>query len=380
VEWVGPILFIVPYLFGRFWWISRLVVVLLFIGLHAGIAATMYIGLFPWLCMVMWFIFIPGPVWDKLFAYFRKKDFGKLRIFFDAECGFCKKSVFLIREFCLLPEVKIEEGQSDPSILKDMQKNHSWVIVNAQGQRFFHFDAFIEVVKHSPLCFWKSAFFSSSPVRTVGGVIYRWVSSHRELMGKFSQFFLWSEPKKTFLVITGLREILGVFILLTLINWNLTTIKKLRYSSPFFESATRFLHLYQEWNMFAPFPKMDNVWIEVVGVLSDGTTLEILTGDTDVFRVKDQDFARNVPNEHWRKFYLNASSRADYLRFYGGFLCRKWNNREIRKNNLTLRKMEIITYSQMNLPDGKRGGIERKLSWKHWCFDEDYKSEARLGH
>jgi hypothetical protein len=42
--------------------------------------------------------------------------------------------------------------------------------------------------------------------------------------------------------------------------------------------------------------------------------------------------------------------------------------------------MEIITYSQMNLPDGKRGGIERKLSWKHWCFDEDYKSEARLGH
>ncbi len=376
VEWLGPVLLITPFLFGRFWWVSRLVVVMLFIGLHAGIAATMYIGLFPWLCIGMWLLFIPGPAWDKLFSYFRKKDFGKLTIYFDADCGFCKKSVYLIREFSLFPEVKISEGQSDPSIMKDMQKNHSWVIVNEKGERFFQFDAFIEIVRHSPLCFWKAPFYSLSPIRGIGSGIYKWVSGHRDFMGKFSQCLQWTEPKKSFLTITGLREIFGLFILLTLINWNLTTIKKIKYSSPFFESVTRFLHLYQEWNMFAPFPKMDNSWLEVVGVLNDGTTLEILTGDTDIYRVKDQDFARDVPNEHWRKFYLNASSRTDYLRYYGGYLCRYWNERGIRKKDSVLRKMEIISYSQMNLPDGQRGGIERKLSWKHWCFDEDYKREA----
>lgn len=376
VEWLGPILLIIPFFFGRFWWMIRLLVVVLFVGLHAGIAATMYIGLFPWICLFMWFIFIPGPAWDKGLSLFRRRRFGTLSIYFDRECGFCKKSVYLLREFLLLPEVKIQEGQSDPSILKDMEKNHSWVIVNGKGQRFFHFDGFLELLRHAPLWFWKVPLFSLPPVRAVGSRIYHWVSHHREFMGKFSQCLQWTEPKKSFLTLTGLREIFGIFILLTLINWNLTTIKKLRYSSPFFENVTRYLHLYQEWNMFAPFPKRDNMWIEVVGILNDGSTLELLTGDSDVYRVKDQDFARNVPNEHWRKFYLNAAARTDYLRYYGGFLCRLWNERKIRKKDSVLRKMEIISYSQLNLPDGQKGGVERKISWKHWCFDEDYKQEA----
>ncbi|MES2525786.1 MAG: HTTM domain-containing protein [Bdellovibrionota bacterium] len=376
VEWLGPILLITPFLWGRFWWISRLLVVILFIGLHMGIGTTMYIGLFPWLCTFMWTIFIPGPVWDKVFSYFRRKNFGKLSIYFDANCGFCKKSVYLIREFLLFPEVKVLEGQSESSIHKDMEKNHSWVVVNASGERFFRFDGFLEIIRHSPLCFWKYRIFSLKPIRAIGDKTYLWVSGHREFMSKFSQCLEWKEPKKTFLAVTGLRELFGVFILLVLVNWNLSTVKKFHYSSPFFETATRFLHLYQEWNMFAPFPKMDNAWMEVIGILGDGTTMEILTGDTDVYRQKDQDFARNVQSEHWRKFYLNATARTDYLRYYGGFLCRLWNTRMIRKKDTTLRKMEIITYSQMNLPGGVRGGVERKLSWKHWCFDDDYKREA----
>lgn len=374
-EWLGPLLLITPFFFGRFWWQVRLFVVLLFWGLHGGILATMYIGLFPYICLVMWCIFIPSPVWDKFFTWFRRKG-ESLTIYFDADCGFCKKSVYLLREFFLSPAVTIREGQSDPSILKDMEKNHSWVIVNGKGERFFRYDAYLEAMRQSPLCSWKVRFLGSKFVRFFGDRIYLWVSHHRSFMGKFSQCLQWQEPKKSFLAITGLREIGGIFLLLTLLNWNLTTIKKFNHSAPFFSNVTRWLHLYQEWNMFAPFPKMDNVWLEIVAELGDGTTMEILTGDTDVYRVKDQDFARNVPNEHWRKFYLNATSRTDYLRYYGGFLCRQWNTRKIRKKDTTLRKMEIVSFSQLNLPNGDRGGIERKLTWKHWCFDEDYKRES----
>ena len=128
--------------------------------------------------------------------------------------------------------------------------------------------------------------------------------------------------------------------------------------------------------MFAPYPKMDNVWVEIPAVLGDGSEIELLTGDRDIFSVKDQAFYKQIPNEHWRKFYLNLSERNDYARYYGGYLCRLWNKRKIRSvKNTTLRKMEIIVYSQPNLPDGDKGGISRKLSWKHWCFDEDYKRE-----
>jgi uncharacterized membrane protein YphA (DoxX/SURF4 family) len=380
VEWLGPVLLITPFLFFRHWWKVRLLTVILFWGLHGGIIATMYIGVFPWTCLVIWLIFLPGPVWDKLFAHFRRKDFGKLKLYYDAECGFCKKSVYLIREFFLLPETEIREGQSDPSVYKSMETNWSWVVVNEKGERFHKFPAFIEIIRHSPLAFWETRILSLAPVRAIGEKTYHWVSHHRAFMGKFSQFLVWKDETKPFLTFIGLRELFGGFILVTLICWNLSTIKKLKFSSPFFESATRIFHLYQEWNMFAPFPKMDNVWLEVVGELSDGSTMEILTGDTDIYRVKDQDFARDVPNEHWRKFYLNATSRTDYLRYYGGFLCRLWNTRHIRKKDgVALKKMEINSYSQMNLPNGDRGGIERKIVWKHWCFDEDYKREANQG-
>lgn len=375
-EWLGPVLLIVPFLFGRFWWVIRLFTVLLFWGLHLGIAATMYIGLFPYICLVIWVIFLPGPVWDKFFGVFRRRGFGKLRIYFDADCGFCKKSVFLFREFFLLPEVEIQEGQSNPGVHRDMEKHHSWVIEAPEGVRSFHYEAFVQILRHSPLTLGCSWGMGTRPIRFLGVKLYHWVSHHREFMGKFSQWLSWKEPKKSFLALIGLRELLGAFILMTLVAWNLSTVKKFRFSSPFFETTTRWLHLYQEWNMFAPYPKMDNVWLEVTGELGDGSTMEILTGDPDIYRIKDQDFARNVQNEHWRKFYLNAASRTDYLRYYGGYLCRLWNVRKERKKDTTLRKMEIASYSQMNLPNGGRGGVEKKLSWKHWCFEEDYKREA----
>ena len=123
---------------------------------------------------------------------------------------------------------------------------------------------------------------------------------------------------------------------------------------------------------------MDNIWVEIPAVLSDGSEIELLTGDRDIYSVKDQKFFRMIPNEHWRKFYLNLSERTDYARYYGGYLCREWNERNISwVKNVQLTKFEIIVYSQPNLPNGDKGGISRKLSWKHWCFDLDYKKESK---
>lgn len=129
--------------------------------------------------------------------------------------------------------------------------------------------------------------------------------------------------------------------------------------------------------MFAPFPKMDNIWIEIPAVLGDGSEIELLTGDRDIYSFKDQSFPHIIPNEHWRKFYLNMSDKVEYARYYGGYLCRTWNERGIRHvPDQFLKKFEIIVYSQPNLPNGNKGGVSRKLSWKHWCFDNDLEVES----
>ena len=377
LEWLGPLLLPLTFLFGKRWWMVRLLIVLLFWGFHFGIFATMNIGLFPFIAMVMWSIFIPGEVWDKIQNFFRQRHFGELTLYYDEECHFCQKGVRIIREFFLLPEVVIAPAQKTPTIYGEMVKNNSWVVVTQKGDKAFHFNGWIEVVKKSPILFPLRGFFSFKPIHYLGQKIYHWVSTHRPLMGKFTQFLDYKTPRKPFLSLRVLSEVTGAFILVTLIMWNLGTIKKYNINSPFFQSVARWLHLYQEWNMFAPFPKTDNVWVEVPATLGDGTEIELITGSRDIYSIKDQQFYKAIPNEHWRKYYLNVSEKVDNARYYGGFLCRLWNKRKVRwVQDTTLRKMEIIVFSQLNLPNGEKGGITRKLSWKHWCFDEDYKRES----
>lgn len=376
LEWLGPLLLVFSFLFGKGWWMVRMLVVLLFWGLHLGIFATMTIGLFPFICLAMWALFIPGEVWDRISDFYRRKNYGKLSIYFDGECGFCQKGVRIFREFLLFKEVKIAVAQETPAIYSHMEKNHSWVVVNENGEKFTHYAAWVEILKHSPIFHCLAKFFAWKPIAAVGQKIYVWISYHRPFMGKATQFLEYKSNKKEIVWFHWLYEVAGAFMFATLLMWNLTTIKKWEIKAPMFQTVSRWLHLYQEWNMFAPYPKMDNVWIEIPATLSDGSEIELLTGNRDLFSIKDQDFYKAIPNEHWRKFYLNLSERADYARYYGGYLCRLWNERHVQwVKNTTLRKMEIISYSQINLPDGGKGGITRRLSWKHWCFDEDYKRD-----
>ncbi len=376
LEWGAPLLLIGSAAFGRFWWMVRMFVVLSMIGLHLGIILTMWIGVFPYTCIVMWLIFLPGPFWDRLIGHFRKKGYGNLTIYFDGECRFCEKSARIIREFFLLPEAKVEIAQDHAAIYKLMQKNNSWVVEDQQGEKHFHENGFIAILKQSP--FHRILLPIFSPLKSLMHPIYVWVAGHRPLMSHFSQFLNFTEHKKTFRSSIWFFEIAGGVLFLTVLMWNLTTIKRWNIQAPFFQTISRNLHIYQEWNMFAPFPKLDNIWVEVPAVLTDNSEIDLITGDRDIFKVKDKDFPGAVGNEHWRKFYLNLGDKVDNARYYGGFFCRLWNDRKLGfVKDVKLKKLEIIVYSQMNHLDGSKGEALRKLSWKHWCFDEDYKKESK---
>ena len=376
LEWLGPLLLVLNFAFGRFWWIPRTVISLIFIGFHFGIFLTMNIGLFTFICESMWVLFLPAPFWDLFANRARAKNLHKLKVYFDGDCGFCQKSARMIKEFLLMKETEVLEAQKEPAIFAQMKENWSWVVVNERDERFFHYKAFLELLRHSSWLSWTLFFFRSGPVSALGEKVYNWVSHHRDTMGKGSQFLEYTTAKKEIPFLKWIREAAGAFMLVTLVMWNLTTIKKWNIKAPFFQNVTRWIHLYQEWNMFAPFPKMDNIWVEIPATLSDGTEVELLSGSKDIYSIKDQSFVKGIRNEHWRKFYLNLSERHDYARYYGGYICRQWNDKKERfMPDLTLRKFEIVVYSQPNLPDGEKGGISRKLSWRHWCFDEDFKRD-----
>lgn len=62
LELYGPIALVVPVVVRY----ARWVVPLMFVGLHVSIAATMNLGMFPWICVAAWILFVPSGVWERL--------------------------------------------------------------------------------------------------------------------------------------------------------------------------------------------------------------------------------------------------------------------------------------------------------------------------
>ena len=62
LELFGPLLLFLPFWTGP----ARLLVVLCFIGFHAGIGVSMSLGTFPWVCAAAWLMFLPPLVWERL--------------------------------------------------------------------------------------------------------------------------------------------------------------------------------------------------------------------------------------------------------------------------------------------------------------------------
>jgi hypothetical protein len=172
---------------------------------------------------------------------------------------------------------------------------------------------------------------------------------------------------------------LGGFIFLVIMFWNLSTLKPpLKVQIPFWISVGRWTHLYQEWNMFAPFPKQENLWIEIPAVLEDGSSLELLSNSTDVLSSKELTFPATVPNEHWRKYLMNMSDNDKIARHYGGAWCRLWN-RPVSSGGREpkLRNFSINIYHHVIQADYVQSPMMKKTIWNHWCFDKDYKSENK---
>ena len=70
LEWLGPIVVFCPRYTSRI----RLIVISLFITFHVGIAICMHLGLFPWICIAGWFIFLPSSFWEWVARKYRSES------------------------------------------------------------------------------------------------------------------------------------------------------------------------------------------------------------------------------------------------------------------------------------------------------------------
>ncbi len=405
LEWVGPLLLWSPIRND----VCRMVAVVLFIGLHAGFGLTLNLGIFPFLSIITWLAFIPTSAWEKWSdRVYGSKVYGSkstssvgtgssgtswvgmgpqrtgLSIFYDADCGFCKKVVHLIRMLLVLPNTPLATAQSIPEINEAMETQNSWVIVDWKGQHHYKFEGIAYVVSLSPVFGWFASILRWSPVMAAGTRMYEWIATHRKVAGRFTRPFKF---RPLTLTNPAWLSALALLLLALTFTWNLRSIVTHR---DFVESSqpavslvrrvvasssaqrldwiSQITRLDQSWSIFAPGPPKDDGWHVITGTPLEGGSSEInvLMPDQEVSFEKPTlgDRDRFYKNMQWRTFYINLNRRIGQTVFphYSAYLCR-----QSAHQGYPLKSLQVYFMDETTVKPGMPQAVEKKLIGEQAC-------------
>ncbi|EDX87101.1 hypothetical protein S7335_4808 [Synechococcus sp. PCC 7335] len=162
----------------------RSVLVAVFVCIH--VIAILALGqptVLHLLAIALWTIYLPYSFWEALAEYVSNPARQGISIYYDADCGFCKKVVHVLRTLLVLPSAPLATAQSDPSICADMESYNSWVVVDWQQKRHFKFEAIAYICSLSPVFQVVAPILRWQPVMNVGTRFYEAIANNRRKAG-----------------------------------------------------------------------------------------------------------------------------------------------------------------------------------------------------
>ncbi len=348
IEVVAPILLFSPIWSGP----ARAAAVLLIAMLQVGLAVCLHLGHFPLVALVALIPLLPTWLWARKERPGDERQAAEKRpltIYYDGSCEFCRKFVLILKAFLLAPATAIARAQDDPQALAEMTREHSWVVVDRDGRRYFRSSALAATLRTSilrPLA-WT---LEHAPTAALADRLYVWVANHRPLLTRLVSP-LTHRPLQ---FRTGwLAGLLAAFFLAYVCWWNLGTVSS-RLAMPdryrWIGVATR---TDQIWDMFAPFPLRDDGWYVIDGVLHNGRHVDVFRNGAPVSFAKPSSLqiAAQYRDERWRKYLMNLYLivNSDYRLHYGRYLCRNWNQRRTVDAPEFLETFEIFFMMRTNV-------------------------------
>jgi len=356
-EIVGPLALLLPLRRGQL----RLATVCCFMLLHASFLLTLFIGIFPLVGMVSTLFFVPALFWD----FFARRAAGApaIKIYYDDDCGFCRRGVRLIRTF-LLPSAQLAGAQTAPEMEAEMRRRNSWIVIDDRGARRYGYDGVIAVASAAPIIKILLPWMRLGPVRRCGEQLYRCVAAHRQTScelpsgGSAPAAALCQWPKAV--------DRCAILLLAYVFVYNLANIPGLGVQIPeSLRSVSDLTGLNQLWNMFAPFPAKDDGWYVIPGRLKDGRVVDLFRGGGPVEFGKPAHAALEFKNHRWRKYMELLRKREPLQPLYASYLCREWNRSH--SGGEALGELEIIYVLEWTRPSAEYSPIERQSVFKAHC-------------
>jgi hypothetical protein len=141
------------------------------------------------------------------------------------------------------------------------------------------------------------------------------------------------QQKFTFII-----SLLLILSLLYSFGWNLRTTDFDRYDDYFPRDINRFwflLRIDQYRNMFAPYPFVDNGWIQIAWYTKDGTEVNLMHHDK-AFTLDEPDrYQTHLKHERWRKYLTSMwmKDNSSYRIYGANYFCHQRNTSKSWSNN-----------------------------------------------
>jgi hypothetical protein len=420
----------------------RFIVMVLLMTMHIGFLFCLKLGPFPFMSLTSLTVLAGGWLWDLADRWVQRaeKQVGPqpLRIFYDRDCGFCLKSVLLMRSFLILPRVQIAPAQDHPRADALMQANYSWVVIDHDDRAHLKWPAFVALLRRSPLLAWLGWLLATGSLRggwavRPGNAVYDFVGRHRAGFGRvssallpfherpftgrnwqpaiFGAFFIGVSSgvllsnllspvtAMIFGFVLVIALLLGWWLLLrpvagltssllaaalvaSFLAWNFCSVRWLPNS--LYAALTppfRLLRVDQLWDMFAPFPAKEDGWFVIPAQLAGGREVDLLHPDrAAVSYDKPAHVADEFPNIRWHKYEerLWSAQFASNRLYYGRWLCRTWNDAHAGAEQL--RTFRIVYMLEMSVPQGQTSALEQRVIWRHDCFGSTAAASTDSGH
>ena len=326
LELFGPILIFSPILHRPL----RALFMVAFITMHIGFMLFLEIGIFPVISIIMVLTFTPGWMWDWLGARLKPTRRQGLHIWYDRDCGFCLKTVKILRTFLLLSGVPVRPAQDDPRVAAVLEAHNSWVVDQGEAQ-YLKWDAVRHIVACSPV-FWPAAtFMGVHPLRKMGDWFYLWVADNRSSLSRLTAKLMPWRPIRV--GPSRIGNIVAALFLVLITVQNISTLPEVPLRLPGSVANVRqFFGLFQNWTMFAPHPEITSPWPVIRGELRDGSVVDVYNGAPGAPSFARPDVVSAVyENYRWRKYISILEDQTyedrpqDLALNYGRYLCRKWN-------------------------------------------------------
>jgi hypothetical protein len=327
LEIFGPALLFLPIANAR----MRLVAILSFISFHLGLALTMELGNFPWICCLAWVALLPAWFWDRLEARLRSAKRAGLVIYYDGDNYRHRRFVEAVRSFLLLYESKALAAPRS-RLPAPARAAGPWLVVDHEGKEYTGYAGLLALVRASFLYRPLAYVLNWEPIRRRGERLLARIAARPA--PKAEEPAVSPTPDPGAQLGGWIQNTIVAFLVVYLIAWNVRTLdssdRQTRVGNYFphqLDSLAVTLGLDQSWGLFAPAPGRWDGWYIVPARLKNGRVVDLYRDGAELTVDKPPLVSATYTNTRTRKHLMNlvAPVFAHLRPYYARYLYEEWN-------------------------------------------------------